>query len=237
MKRIAVLCDFDDTAADQNVAHLLLAQFAGGRDRQHNDAMRSNSISFREYQERAFDETTGSLEEMTQHVANSATLRPGFVESVAAAKRVRATFTVVSAGLEFYISAALKKAKMADLPIVAVRAARSSPTGPLRYDYGTVSNACDMKWATCKCRSVEEAKAAGLFTVFVGDGTRSDACAAAKADVVFARDRLLEHCIANKIQCTPLGTTLYPLEDFLKSSPASLSRATQPTSQRQSTTR
>jgi 2-hydroxy-3-keto-5-methylthiopentenyl-1-phosphate phosphatase len=41
--------------------------------------------------------------------------------------------------------------------------------------------------------------------VLVGDG-RSDFCAAAHADVVFARASLLEHCRARGIPCVPFET-------------------------------
>jgi len=36
--------------------------------------------------------------------------------------------------------------------------------------------------------------------IFIGDGLRSDSCAAEKADTVFARSRLLEHCRNNGIE-------------------------------------
>ncbi len=216
-KRLAVLCDFDDTAASQNVAHLLLERFAGGREIRHREDFRAGRTSFREYQERAFNETGVPVAEMEAYVRENARLRPGFAESVVAARRAGVEFTVVSAGLDFYIRALLESQGHGALRVIAVGANRPGrgTEGPISYDYPAGQEACEGDWAVCKCRAVEKAKLAGAATIFVGDGMRSDSCAAAKADTVFARSNLLEHCRATGIVATPFDTDLFPLAKFL----------------------
>ena len=54
-----------------------------------------------------------------------------------------------------------------------------------------------------------------MQTVFVGDGPRGDACAAARADFVFARGRLLRYCRQNNIPATPFEN-LDPVVEFVK---------------------
>ena len=54
-----------------------------------------------------------------------------------------------------------------------------------------------------------------MQTVFVGDGPRGDACAAARADFVFARGRLLRYCRQNDIHATPFET-FGPVVEFVK---------------------
>ena len=154
---------------------------------------------------------------MEGHVRETASLRPGFNESVAAARQAGARFVIASAGLEFYIRALLDKGGHRALPVIAVRAtpARTGKSGRIRYDYPDDQGGCDGDWAICKCRVVQAAKAKGGRVVFVGDGTRSDACAAAKADIVFARARLLEHCQATGIPATPFED-LFGLAEFLQ---------------------
>lgn len=214
---MTVVCDFDDTAATQNVAHLLLERFAGGRDQQHVAAFRSGEISFREYQERAFLEVRASIPEMEGHVREFASLRPGFTESVAAARQTGARFLIASAGLEFYIRALLDREGHRDLPVIAVRAAAGGTggNGGIRYDYPEGQGGCEGDWAICKCKVVKEANVWGGAVVFVGDGTRSDACAAGRADVVFARARLLEHCKAARVHATPFED-LFGLAEFIQ---------------------
>jgi 2,3-diketo-5-methylthio-1-phosphopentane phosphatase len=202
-----VVFDFDETAAVQNVAHMLLAAFAEGRDKPHVEAMRAGRMSFRVYQEMAFNETRATLAEMADHVREHAVLRPGFVDAVHAARDAGADVGVASAGLDFYIRAALDEAGIGWLPVTSVRASREGREEPLRYDYAAGREGCANKWATCKCAVIEAARTAGRRVIFAGDGTRSDSCAAAKADVVFARARLLEHCQA-------AGIKAHEFEDF-----------------------
>jgi len=56
--------------------------------------------------------------------------------------------------------------------------------------------------ANCKTSTVKKNKGKGTMIVYVGDGL-SDTCAAGYADVVFAKDALLDHCVRNKIDCIP----------------------------------
>ncbi len=214
---LTVICDFDDTAASQNVAHILLERFAEGRDKKHVEDFRAGRATFREYQERGFNEIRAPISEMEAHVRQNAALRPGFTEAVAAARQAGAGFAVASAGLEFYIRPLLEREGHGALPIVAVKATQTAPgsAAPIRYDYPVSREGCGGDWAVCKCKVVQAAKAAGGTVVFVGDGMRSDACAAAKADKVFARAKLLEHCNANGIRATPFED-LFPLADFLR---------------------
>jgi 2-hydroxy-3-keto-5-methylthiopentenyl-1-phosphate phosphatase len=140
---------------------------------------------------------------------------------VAAAGRSGAAFTVVSAGLDFYIRALLSREGHGKIPVIAVEARQKggSDGGRIRYDYPAGQGRCAGDWAICKCRAVEAAKRCGRTVIFAGDGTRSDACAAAKADVVFARAKLLEHCRAEGIPVRPFEADLYPLAEFLERLP------------------
>lgn len=70
-----------------------------------------------------------------------------------------------------------------------------------RYDYPAGQENCrDRAWAVCKCEPIDNARTRDEHVIFIGDGLRSDACAAEQADTVFARSRLLEHCKENGIE-------------------------------------
>ncbi|MSQ07742.1 MAG: hypothetical protein EXR44_00325 [Dehalococcoidia bacterium] len=214
---LTVICDFDDTAASQNVARLLLDRFAEGRDKRHVEDFRAGRITFREYQERSFNEIHVPISEMEAHVRNNASLRTGFAEAVAAARQAGAGFAIASAGIEFYIRPLLEREGHGALPIVAVKATQAAhgSADPIRYDYPVSREGCEGDWAVCKCKVVQKAQGEGGTVIFVGDGIRSDACAAGKADKVFARAKLLEHCTTNGIKATPFDDFL-PLAEFLR---------------------
>ena len=214
---LSLSVDFDETAATANVARLLLDRFTNARVREVETAHRHREeTTFREYQEVAFNAVDATISEMADYVKQNATLRPGFRELTDACSARGHDLKIVSAGLDFYIQALLDANGLGHIPIVAVTAReRCAPEGPFRYDYPRSKADCDPSWGVCKCAALDDAQAAGMQTVFVGDGPRGDACAAARADFVFARGRLLRYCRQNDIPATPFET-FDPVVDFVK---------------------
>ena len=214
---LSLSVDFDETAATANVARLLLDRFTNARVREVEAAHRHREeTTFRDYQELAFNAVDASVAEMVEYVKQFASLRPGFTELTDACNEYGHDLKIVSAGLDFYIQALLDANGLGHIPVVAVAAReRCAPQGPFRYDYPRSRIDCDPAWGVCKCAVLDDAQAAGMQTVFVGDGPRGDACAAARADYVFARGRLLRYCRQNDIHATPFDT-LDPVVDFVK---------------------
>ncbi len=208
--RIAVFADFDDTLTTRNVAHFLLRRFAPEALERFSKQYRAGEITFREYQERCFDAVTAPVEELQEAAAENIELRPGLSELLEAVDSAGGTFTVASAGLDIYIEPVLRRHGLQHLGVVCGTATRhDSERANFGYDYpfgDAGEEPCRGDWATCKCKALTLA-GDGATTVFVGDGSTSDACAAPKADHVFARDRLLRICNEN-------GVTATPFEDF-----------------------
>ena len=168
------------------------------------------------YQEEAFNAVDATIAEMAEYVKQNAALRPGFRELTDACSEYGHDLKIVSAGVDFYIQPLLDANGLGRVPIVSVAAReRCAPEGPFRYDCPRSRDDCDPAWGVCKCAALDDAQAAGMQTVFVGDGPRGDACAAARADFVFARGRLLRYCRQNDIHATPFET-FGPVVEFVK---------------------
>lgn len=213
---LSLSVDFDETAATANVARLLLDRFSNARVKEVETAQRQGGTTFRAYQEYAFNAVDASIAEMAEYVKQNASLRPGFRELANACDVHGHDLKVVSAGLDFYIQALLDASHLGHIPVVGVDVHEpNAPGGPFRYDYPRSRADCDPAWGVCKCAALDDAREAGMQTVFVGDGPRGDACAAAKADYVFARGRLLRYCRQNRIPATPFDT-LGPVVDFVQ---------------------
>ena len=213
---LSISCDFDETAATANVARLLLDRFSNAKVKEVESAHRRGETTFRDYQEQAFNAVDATVAEMAEYVKRNATLRPGFRELANACSASGHDLKVVSAGLDFYIQALLDAGGLGQIPIVGVAVRQqNAPDGPFRYDYPVSRADCDPAWGVCKCAAIDEARAAGMQTVFVGDGPRGDACAAAEADYVFARGRLLKYCRENDISAVPFEL-LHPVVDFVR---------------------
>jgi 2-hydroxy-3-keto-5-methylthiopentenyl-1-phosphate phosphatase len=217
---IVILCDFDDTAADCNVATLLLSAFSG----EHivgtmpewqiiRQRFLDSEISLAKYQENAFARLDATPVEQAAYVQANAALRPGFrsLADYCAANGVE--LAIVSHGLDYYVRALLEKEELGHLPVFAVET-RVSETGEQTYSYKYVRAECRWNPGNCKCRLLEEYGNRGHSVIYVGDGT-SDTCPAAKADFVFARDSLLRFCQAQGIQHQEL-TDFTVLLDYLE---------------------
>ena len=201
-RTLLVVCDFDDSAAECNAAQLLLAEFAGPEANAVQQSYRDGDITFRDYQEEMFNTVVAPVEHLRAYAADNFKLRPGFREAVEATRDRGGEFMIASAGIDFYIEPVLAANGLGDVPILSVAGAPTSPDGAMmtfRYDYPSDREFC-RDWAVCKCEPIEKAQASGQKVIFIGDGLRSDSCAAEKADTVFARSRLLQHCKDNDIE-------------------------------------
>ena len=99
----AFLTDFDDTAAVQNVAELLLNRFGAANWTDVRQAFRDGKMSLKEYQEITFREIEADRPAMQHYVREHATLRPWFPELRRFCLSKGIPLAVVSQGLDFYI--------------------------------------------------------------------------------------------------------------------------------------
>ncbi len=205
----AVLCDFDDTTVLENVAEMLLQQFSlDGSWQQLKQQSRDKVIGLREYQERAFRNTTASKETMQSAVKARATLRPFFKELWQYCQSSGIPLAIVTVGLDFYVDALLEREKMEELPRYAVRT--DFTPGGITYEYphswdgsgGSPQEVCQ-RWGNCKCSVLIQYRNRGHTILYVGDG-RSDFCPASIADHVYARSHLAKLCDEQQVPYTEL---------------------------------
>ncbi len=192
--RIAILVDFDDTAAAQNAAEAMLERFADGEWKTLREQFRQGALTLRQYQERAFNSIPTTLEDMESAAPDLVALRPGLAELKSFCDTHAFHLAIVTNSLDFYVRGILGRTTLHDTPIHAV-IARGAP-GRLAYQYPHAVAWCkEWGWGNCKCRVLTEYRLDGTKVVYIGDG-RSDLCVARQADFVFARSTLLDHCRA-----------------------------------------
>jgi HAD superfamily phosphoserine phosphatase-like hydrolase len=218
---IHIVCDFDDTLATTNVARELLAEYAPHDSVvEIRDSYVSGEISFREYQEQAFDLVDQSVARMSERASEIASIRPLARETFEAVWKAGGTVAIASAGLDFYIGPVLKKAGLDRAEISSGRVVSDpAQSPPFRYDYPSLKSPenatpCKGDWVTCKCEVVRGSKGNGVNSqvIFVGDGLLSDTCAAANAaDIVFATGRLLRYCNENDIEAIEFDEDFGPV--------------------------
>ena len=115
-----VLSDFDDTAAPQNVAELLLNKFGDPTWTTIRDNFRKGNLTLKDYQEIVFRNITTDIPTMQKHVQENASLRPHFGELAEYCCVNDYPMAIVSQGLDFYIQALLDCEGYGSIPVFAV---------------------------------------------------------------------------------------------------------------------
>ena len=195
----AFLTDFDDTAAVQNVAELLLNRFGDPTWTDVRQQFRDGKMNLKEYQEITFRNIRADRSAMQHYVREHATLRPYFNDLYQFCRNNDIPLAVVSQGLDFYISALLERDGFADVPIYAVDT--TFEQGRISYHYNYAYPGRENQ-GNSKALVVERYQNEGYYVVFAGDGS-SDQEASQQADMVFAHRTLARFCDSEGIEYRP----------------------------------
>jgi 2,3-diketo-5-methylthio-1-phosphopentane phosphatase len=214
----AVLTDFDDTAAVQNVAELLLNRFGDPDWKDVRQSFRDGHIDLKEYQEITFRNIRADRATMQSYVKENANLRPYFRELWGFCQSNRIPMAVVSQGLDFYIEALLEREGVGLVPVYAVDT--EFHDGEISYHYNHTYPGKESQ-GNSKGFVVESFQNRGCHVFFAGDG-RSDLEAARVADVIFARSSLATFCDGEGIayqSFNDFGGMLVSVQQFSKNGP------------------
>ena len=192
-----VLCDFDGTIALEDVTDSLLMRFGRpGWDRLEAQ-WREGLIGSLECMAGQVALLDCSADELDEHLAGIA-IDPDFAAFAEAVQTRGWPLLVVSDGLDRAISRILAREGLSHLAVMSNRLVQR---GPRRWQLDFPHRAAGCASGTCKCRFAAVAPARVLM---VGDGA-SDFCVAGRADISFARKRLLEHCLDHGLPHRPVA--------------------------------
>jgi 2-hydroxy-3-keto-5-methylthiopentenyl-1-phosphate phosphatase len=200
-RKPAVLTDFDDTAAAQNVAELLLHQFGHPSWTDVRERFRAGELSLKDYQEATFLRMQADKDAMQSYVRAHANFRPQFTELSAFCRAHSIPMCIISQGLDFYIQALLDGCGQPEMPVYAV-ATDFNGQGQVcgyRYDFA-YPDAPHL--GNSKALIVRRFQEQGHHVFFMGDG-RSDFEAGEVADTVFAHRQMAAMCDEAGIEFSP----------------------------------
>jgi 2-hydroxy-3-keto-5-methylthiopentenyl-1-phosphate phosphatase len=216
-----VLCDFDGTIALEDVTDSLLLRFGRpGWDVLEVD-WREGRIGSRVCMQWQVALLDCHRDELMDHIA-SIRIDDRFPSFVAALEERGWPLVVVSDGLDMVIAAILQRHGLGRLTVVANRLQSVGPRS-WQLDFPNARPGCIGASGTCKCAwSQPPAVAPASRVLMIGDGA-SDFCVAGRADMTFARKRLLEHCLDNGLRHLPVadfGQALALLPELATLAPA-----------------
>jgi 2,3-diketo-5-methylthio-1-phosphopentane phosphatase len=191
-----ILCDFDGTVTVEDTTDTLLERF--GRDGWEalEQDWRAGRIGSHDCMAGQVALLDMNHDEFDAHLAERA-LDPAFADFVDAAKAHNVPIEILSDGLDYAIHNILRRAGLDSLPVVSNRLQQA---GEREWTLGfpNASPTCRVASGTCKCARATRAQNTRKRVLLIGDGA-SDFCVAETADFVFAKGKLIAHCVAKKI--------------------------------------
>lgn len=201
---IRVFVDFDGTITLQDVGDAMFERFGGREAVDAVAAYRAGTMSAAA----CFDvecRACGSPDVADLDAfLDSCGIDGSFVPFSAFAREHGMPLTILSDGMDYYIARILGRHGLASVPFRAnhLELTQTGVPGRIRLvpSFPYTDETCD-RCACCKRNQMITMSADEDVIVYVGEGY-SDRCPARYADLVFAKDELLQHCRQNGIPCT-----------------------------------
>ena len=191
MRKIAVLCDFDGTVAQDDVGNLLFRTFAPeGGAAEVVSKWKRGEISSRECLEEEASLAKCCAEELQKFV-HARPLDPYFKDFHDFARQRGIEVVVLSDGLDYYIERILMRNGLGEIEFFANQLRLEGQKMRVEFPWFNLLECTDC--GCCKTHHLLRYREEGYFIVFVGDGL-SDRCPCESADLVFAKGDLLDHC-------------------------------------------
>jgi 2-hydroxy-3-keto-5-methylthiopentenyl-1-phosphate phosphatase len=188
----SILVDFDGTACLHDVAEHLLMRFGDASWPSYDEAWARGEIGARDGIRAQAAMLDAPTDELLAYALGHCPIDPTFVPFVGWAGVAGLPVTIVSDGFGFYIEPLLATAGIEGVPVLTNAWLDRDVTFPNGH------GEC-VGCGTCKMRAVLEAPGP---VAFVGEGD-SDRFGALYADVVFAKDALVEWCRGDGVPFVP----------------------------------
>lgn len=193
----AIFSDFDGTISKRDVGYNIFHHFSGGR----NDAIlpdwKSGKMTTRECLNMEAEMVHATKEEILKFI-DDFDIDNHFKTFVDKCREADHPLMLLSDGLSFYIEHILGKNGLSHLKFIANVGTLENNSITVSYPY---DNKSCKRCGICKgerLRDFKESCKEECRTVFIGDGY-SDACAAAEADILFAKKDLKRYCTDKNI--------------------------------------
>jgi 2,3-diketo-5-methylthio-1-phosphopentane phosphatase len=188
-----IICDFDGTAAKNDVGNLLFRTFGDGRCYDIVNLWKEGKISSRECLILECQTVRVSKKQL-EHFADNQQIDPHLKPLVEFCHQREIEITIVSDGLDFYIQKILKNHGLAGLVEVRANHLVFLDHDQIQPQFPYFEFGCGL-CGNCKGFHVREAQKQGHRVIYIGDGL-SDRCGAKEADIVFAKQQhdLLAFC-------------------------------------------
>lgn len=199
-----IFCDFDGTITPTNVTDAVLESFADPLWREIQEEWLAGKLSAREVLEKQMPLISVESKELDAFI-ETIDVDPFFPQFATSCSERGYRLYILSDGFDYWIGKLLARAlsgtrMAAGIPIFACHLGFRGSRVSISFPY--FPRGCAHGCATCKPALFELLKAGAQKTVVIGDGV-SDHLLARYADLVLAKNQLLQFCHQEGIACQP----------------------------------
>ena len=203
-KAYAVFCDFDGTIARRDVGYHMYHHFTGGRNDELVPDWKSGKLTTRECMAIESSMVRTTPDEFYQYL-DTHELDETFLPFVESCRQNDIPITILSDGLDIYVTYLLKKHRVPALPLISNRGHLEK--GGLRVEF-PYPDPNHTGGGVCKGDRIAEFRAQDKLdreVIFVGDGM-SDIGAIPQVDLLFAKKDLRQYCERQNIPYNGFNT-------------------------------
>ncbi|MEA3557809.1 MAG: MtnX-like HAD-IB family phosphatase [Candidatus Thermoplasmatota archaeon] len=197
--KIGVMVDFDGTISATDASYAILDRFADGDWLSIEKRAYDHEISILDALKLQTGMIRCSPEEAEKYLIETIELRPGFREFAGFCEQSGIPLEICSDGFGWSIEVLLRHWDLDRIPWTSNHTVPDSEGWKIEFRHRREN--CPIN-ANCKCSHLWKMRERVDKVIFIGDGT-TDECVSREADIVFARDKLLELCKQNGIDCIP----------------------------------
>jgi 2-hydroxy-3-keto-5-methylthiopentenyl-1-phosphate phosphatase len=201
-----ICCDFDGTVTEKDNIVAIMQEFSKEGWQEIVQEILNETMSIREGVGRLFSRIPSEKkEEIIHFVQTRSRIREGFKEFIEYAKKEGIPLYIVSGGIDFFIHPVLED-KLNLEQIYCNAGDFSNDNIEIKWP-NRCDEHCQNECGCCKPSILRklESQFPGAQKIVIGDSI-TDLQAAKRADVVFARDYLIEKCREHSITHTPFDT-------------------------------
>ena len=200
MEKICILSDFDGTITTRDGLYSFIEQYANGDWEKIEQDWVEGKIDSKECLTEEFKLVPNLSEELIAQFLETMTIDETFINFYQKTQEKGIDFYIVSDGIDYFIERILKKYNLKDIKIITNH-------GEFRGEFFEITfpndhPECINNAGTCKCKVLADLKEKYDKIIYIGDGA-SDFCVANKADILYAKKRLLKYCEEKGIDCIP----------------------------------
>lgn len=196
---IGIIVDFDGTITESDASYEILNRFSDGDWFSIEKRAYAREITILDALKQQAGMVKAGPERAERSLIENVKLRPGFAEFACYCRSSGIPLLICSDGFGWTIEVLLKYWGLDWIPWVSNRTFPDEKGWRIEFQHRR--EGCPLN-ANCKCSHLWKMRETADRIIYVGDGT-TDECVSKEADILFARDKLLDLCRANGIECIP----------------------------------